>query len=162
MTTENEGCSAETGRRLREVRGELSQAAFADKAGVHKNTLGGYERGERSPDAEFLRALVMLGYNVNWVLTGEGPERIGADSLESDGETPQARYQRRISKPLDEKLLQEVLAAVGSCEAEQGVTLTTRARSKVITILYKNCVANDRPLDRRTVMEMVELAVDIK
>lgn len=61
------------GDRLKQIRGHQSQASFAKVLGVHKNTLGGYERGERHPDSELLSALISLGYNANWVLTGQGP-----------------------------------------------------------------------------------------
>lgn len=61
------------GDRLTQIRGSRSQAEFAKEIGVHKNTLGGYERGERTPDAVFLRNLMTTGYNANWVISGEGP-----------------------------------------------------------------------------------------
>lgn len=64
------------GSRLVQIRGEASQAAFAPKMGVHKNTLGHYERGTREVGADALRSLVYLGWNANWVLTGEGPETL--------------------------------------------------------------------------------------
>lgn len=42
--------------------------------GVAQNTLGRYERGERTPDAEFLLVLrTKLGVSAEWLLTGEGP-----------------------------------------------------------------------------------------
>ena len=71
------------GDRLIQIRGHRSQAAFAKQIGVHKNTLGGYERGERTPDAEFLRKLMAAGYNANWVISGEGPMRL--DGLSGEG-----------------------------------------------------------------------------
>lgn len=64
------------GSRLVEIRGDQSQAVFGPKIGVHKNTLGHYERGTREVGADALRSLVYLGWNANWVLTGEGPERL--------------------------------------------------------------------------------------
>ena len=36
--------------RLKIIRGDLTQAEFAAKLGIHKNTLGRYERGESEPD----------------------------------------------------------------------------------------------------------------
>lgn len=63
------------GERLARVRGHASQAEFAPVMGVHKNTVGTYERGEREIGAEALEALVREGWNANWLLTGEGPER---------------------------------------------------------------------------------------
>lgn len=66
----------EYGARLTFVRGDMSQAKFAAKIGVHKNTLGNYERGEREVSASALRSMVYLGWNANWLLTGEEPKRL--------------------------------------------------------------------------------------
>jgi len=41
--------------------------------GIHKNTLVNYENNDRKPDSDFYLKLMDLGYNPNWVLTGEGP-----------------------------------------------------------------------------------------
>jgi phage repressor protein C with HTH and peptisase S24 domain len=51
----------------------LPQKEFAQRLGIHKNTLARYERGERSPDAEVLLSIRALGVNPNWVLSGEDP-----------------------------------------------------------------------------------------
>ncbi|MBN8239282.1 helix-turn-helix transcriptional regulator [Marinobacter hydrocarbonoclasticus] len=60
------------GARLAEIRNGKSQGAFAEELGIHKNSLGHYERGNRVPDAAVLLKLVEMGFNANWVLTGEG------------------------------------------------------------------------------------------
>lgn len=60
------------GARLVQIRGQKSQARFANEVGINKNTLGGYERNTRSPDATLLQKLMSAGYNANWLLTGEG------------------------------------------------------------------------------------------
>lgn len=84
----------EIGRRIEEVRGTCTQAEFATQLGVHKNTIGRIERGERTPDAEFLRALYRgCGINPTWVLTGRGDkyvmqgEVLGAAMAEALGMT---------------------------------------------------------------------------
>lgn len=61
------------GKRIAQIRGNQSQAAFAKETGIHKNTLGGYERAERTPDADFIQKLMQAGYNANWVISGDGP-----------------------------------------------------------------------------------------
>jgi len=41
--------------------------------GVHANTIGNYERGDRQPDTEFLGLLrERIGADINWLITGEG------------------------------------------------------------------------------------------
>lgn len=61
------------GLRVADVRGELSQATFATRLGVHKNTVGATERGQTMPGGDFLQALHReFGISPTWVLTGEG------------------------------------------------------------------------------------------
>lgn len=65
------------GLRVIEVRGALSQAAFATTIGVHKNTVGRIERCEYTPDGEFLQALYReFGVSPTWVLTGVEPKYV--------------------------------------------------------------------------------------
>lgn len=60
--------------RLKEVRGNMRQPAFAAQLGVDKNTVGRYERGERQPEFSYLQALAReFGVNLHWLATGEGP-----------------------------------------------------------------------------------------
>lgn len=67
------------GSRLAHIRGSMSQAAFAEKLGVHKNSLGNYERENRTPDAGFLAKLIANGYDCNWLLTGIGEPELRHD-----------------------------------------------------------------------------------
>lgn len=70
------------GARLREVRGQASQADFAQRLGVARSSLVRYEAGERVPDAELLVTLWrMAGVDPLWLLTGAAPadaERAGS------------------------------------------------------------------------------------
>jgi len=67
---------SEIGKRLAQIRGRANHDAFSARLGVHKNTYGGYERGETEIGAGAIFRLVAEGWNANWLLTGEGPERI--------------------------------------------------------------------------------------
>jgi transcriptional regulator with XRE-family HTH domain len=61
------------GLRLRSIRGDLSQKEFGDRLDTSAQTIGRYERDERSPDAPFLHALLTgFGVDPRWVLTGDG------------------------------------------------------------------------------------------
>jgi len=66
------------GSRLRELRGEASQMATAQKLGVSQSAIGHYERGDQLPGAAFLLA-VSKHYNVSidWLLTGKGQMKAG-------------------------------------------------------------------------------------
>lgn len=63
----------EIAERLRESRERLglSQQAFAEHCGIAARSQRNYESGERLPDAGYLAALVALGVDVVYVLTGE-------------------------------------------------------------------------------------------
>ncbi|MDR5803432.1 helix-turn-helix transcriptional regulator [Caballeronia sp. LZ001] len=62
--------------RLKEERERLgmSQQGIADACGVSLRSQQNYEKGERSPDAEYLAALTTVGADVIYVLTGKRPE----------------------------------------------------------------------------------------
>lgn len=96
------------GSRLIKIRGEASQAQFAPKIGVHKNTLGHYERGTRELGADALRSLVYAGWNANWVLTGQEPER-----LDHVAAAPQSQNERPERVRLAVQLLREAEDAAG-------------------------------------------------
>lgn len=67
------------GERVAEIRGDLSQAAFAARLGVHKNTVSATERGITVPGGEFLQALYReFGISPTWVLTGQEPRYVRA------------------------------------------------------------------------------------
>ncbi|MBB6244823.1 helix-turn-helix domain-containing protein [Rhodanobacter sp. MP1X3] len=70
------GLKEEQGARLALIRGSESQASFAPKIRIHKNTLGNWERGEREIGAEALKHLADLGWSPLWVLTGLGEEKL--------------------------------------------------------------------------------------
>jgi len=60
-----------------------NQQAFADAIGVGKRTFIRYENGERSIPHEVLEKIARMGYNINWLLTGEG-EMLITDELRRD------------------------------------------------------------------------------
>lgn len=64
--------SESIGERIRSERLLLSfsQAAFAKKLGIHRNTQGNYESGAREPDAVYLAAASKAGVDIGYVLTG--------------------------------------------------------------------------------------------
>lgn len=60
------------GERLKEERERLgmNQTDFAALAGASKNTQYNYEKGDRSPDANYLAAAAEQGVDVLYVITG--------------------------------------------------------------------------------------------
>lgn len=64
--------SARIGQRLRNERKrlKLTQAALIQKLGISKGTAVNYEAGKCSPDAAQLAKLAVIGFDVNFVVTG--------------------------------------------------------------------------------------------
>lgn len=73
------------GERLREERVRLgfNQADFAAFAGVAKTSQFNYEKGDRSPDADYLAAVAERGVDILYVVTGER-KRQAFDSIGAD------------------------------------------------------------------------------
>lgn len=57
--------------RLERLRLGLNQSDFAALAGVTKTTQFNYEKGERSPDANYLAALKLHGVDIHFIVTGD-------------------------------------------------------------------------------------------
>lgn len=60
------------GDRLREERERmgLSQGAFGEIGGVKANAQGNYEKGDRSPGADYLASVAKVGVDVLYIITG--------------------------------------------------------------------------------------------
>jgi len=64
------------GQRLKQIRGKESRESFAKRFGVHRNTLGRWEAGERSPDFSFIVEVTKAyEFAPDWVLLGQGPKK---------------------------------------------------------------------------------------
>ena len=68
------------GERLKLIRKsmELSQARFADELSVHLRSYVSYEQGHRSIPQSVMLQLLEKGYNIHWLLTGEGDMSSGS------------------------------------------------------------------------------------
>ena len=60
--------------RIRSLRGTKKQDEFAQELGIHKNTLGRWERGQAEPDVSTAQLIcTMFGVSPYWLLAGQGP-----------------------------------------------------------------------------------------
>lgn len=93
----------ELAKRLKMVRESLgySQKEMAKAINVYPQTWRIYESGKSVPGGNVLETMARLGFNVNWILTGEGEMRRG-----EEGQSP--------SKPLalNEELLNSIIISV--------------------------------------------------
>lgn len=89
------------GDRLREERNKkgLTQADFADLAGVTKRSQSLYEGNERTPKADYLASLYDAGVDTHYILTGKRMnERLESEKL-SNAEQQAAYLDQRMKDP---------------------------------------------------------------
>ncbi len=61
-------------QRIRSLRGMKTQDDFAQELGIHKNTLGRWERGQAEPDVSTAQHIcATFGVSPYWLLAGQGP-----------------------------------------------------------------------------------------
>lgn len=84
---------ATIGERLKaeRVRLKYSQDAFGDAAGVGKHSQIRYEKGERSPDGDYLAAVATLGADVLFIVTGHRQPYLAEEDLRDTYLTPARR-----------------------------------------------------------------------
>jgi transcriptional regulator with XRE-family HTH domain len=116
------------GKRLKIVRGKITQHDFAKLLSVHPNTVARYERDERSPDAEYLEKISKeRGFNIQWITTGEGLMRKGELKKFS------------VSKI---ELINDILE---DYKKELGEKFTSEKKTEIITKLYELLIDWDEP-----------------
>lgn len=72
------------GKRIAELRGKMSQAAFSEQLGVDRKTVVRWESGERLPDGVSLLALVTeFNADLNYIFTGHSAVGMHADAGEA-------------------------------------------------------------------------------
>lgn len=76
------------GERLRAERKRLgyAQDAFGGLAGVTKQAVINYEKGERSPDGRFFAAIAAAGADVLYILTGQRSKAVTPQALLPEGD----------------------------------------------------------------------------
>jgi transcriptional regulator with XRE-family HTH domain len=89
---------------------------------VHKNTYARWEREEREIDASTLARLALRGVDANWLLTGHGSARIGAES--------------HLTR-LDAAKLALAIETVDEALAATGRTADTTVKSQLVAKVYE-------------------------
>jgi len=84
-----------TGERLTKIRKslDLTQVAFCQHLGISGRSLTRYESGERDISNDELRIISDMGFNIHWLLTGEG-------SMCRDAETDSAASAELVVRTL--------------------------------------------------------------
>lgn len=102
------------------------QTEMADVIGVHKNTYGRWERGEREMGIEALYALREQGIDLNWLITGVG--HIQGDQ----GDQPE----------FDLEALTDAYLTVDNMLKTKGFPmLSNRGKAELLVAIYKQKIA---------------------
>ncbi len=92
--------------------------------GIHKNTLGTYERGEREIGAEALARLQAAGWNIEWLLSGQGTPR-------------RAFHGKSHAVSLDPEKLLAAIETVEEGLAVTGRTATAAGKAALVAKVYE-------------------------
>ena len=138
------------GSRLKLVRGNTSQKAFASELGVHENTVSNAERRDSAPQDYLVKIAEARNVNLNWLLTGRG-------AMFVDEATSGSLLQEKLSIALVDALR----ALYGN--RYNSVPLETRARVMRAGANYLRTigVSEDAIPDTDTLVRFLKLTVDV-
>lgn len=135
------------GKRIRLVRDNTSQVDFAKQHNIAQRTLSGYEKGNRSPSADFLRSLAYkCNIDIHWVLTGDGSQYIHDRALTS-----------QTTSSLDAKKLLLTFQALDQITVQNSIGLTIEQKAQLATKLYTNLTSVDGPDILTLIQDLTEL-----
>lgn len=131
------------GARLRGERERLghTQEEFGTGGGVTRLTQSKYEKGESSPNVEYLMAIDAMGADFNYLLTGE------KHSYKS-GEDAHNEHASLASLVVEE--LEKAIKA-------KGVIFSPRKKAQLAATIYKHSRLNS-PVDKSLVSDLLNLA----
>lgn len=136
--------------RLKLIRGKLTQDDLSKLLDIHLVTYGRYERGERSPDGQFIEKICRV-FNISptWLILGEGPMRL--DEALSDS--------ARAASPasLDHELLRQIIAGVKQGLAIKNMSLPADKEAELITLLYDHYYKLKQTPDTETLERYLRL-----
>lgn len=114
----------------------LTQAEIAARSGVSLRAYNSYENGKRFPAEELLSWLAQQGYNVNWLLTGQGSMR-GEDTVPQ----PQAKT--------DPETLGRLWEGVTAVYREENQRIAPKDQARVVAELYDQLIVITDEAERR-------------
>ena len=120
-------------KRIRKIRGELTQAEFAKLFGVNQNTISRWEKGGITDLQALERIANYGGVTVQWLLRGDQPP--APELLENSPEV----YGVRPGPPLDVALLAEILTEIKKVIADQGLELSPQREARLVALIYDHC-----------------------
>ncbi|MBQ7584793.1 MAG: helix-turn-helix transcriptional regulator [Desulfovibrionaceae bacterium] len=93
------------GQRLKELRGNESQASWAEHLKLKPGTLGNYERNRNQPKFQTIEAICeKCQVNVEWLLFGTGPQYKNHPAKKLSSDQEEGSITLESSSPLDSDL----------------------------------------------------------
>ncbi len=90
----------EFSKRLKELRGALSQFSFSQTLGISQRSLSRYELGVSAPDVETLCTIcLVLNIDPKWLLFGKGPKELNVESEKAARAQDQTLSTRALVEP---------------------------------------------------------------
>lgn len=135
------------GSRMRQLRGESSQDDFATQLGVHKETIGKYERDKILPGSDVLTRLRQeWRVDINWLLTGEG--EAGARPVPSS------------AGDVDVDALAGAITAVEELLDQRRIVLVPEKKAKLAAIVYRQLIkaGAGAKIERAMLNDLLDLA----
>jgi transcriptional regulator with XRE-family HTH domain len=124
------------GARLRQIRGERTQAQFAALLGFHKNSYADWEREKAEIGAGALGRLGELGISADWVLRGEGPMRL-LDGQMGILDRQQLEAERSQPARLDLDKLRSAIEAVELALAASERSVDPTGKADLVVKVYE-------------------------
>lgn len=126
------------GKRIKEIRGSLTQSEFGKILGVKSPAISKYESG-RVPDAEILRKIAEYGgVSVDWLLKGERQE------TQTDVKTAEPVPEAYDARPrfLDKDALTHVILLARDWLRRKREKPSASVEAELISLLYEYWLTN--------------------
>jgi transcriptional regulator with XRE-family HTH domain len=146
-----------TGKRIRQIRGDLTQTEFGKLFGVKGNTVSRWEDGRLSDD-ETLKKIADYGeVTVKWLLRGDKPDILEIPetiTIESPQSGP-LLHEPYLFGGIDIKAMSQILEVVEQLLSQRRKPLKLMKKALLISLLYDEFQKTGQPLNDATLKEFL-------
>lgn len=140
--------------RIKIVRGNLSQDDFALKLGIHKSSLGRYERGDSVPGVDFAESLCFVfGISPQWFIFGTGPMHL-TEAQHAELNPPMG---------IEPDIIMDVVEVLEEYLAGRGTNLRPNVKAKVVRemclLVAEHERENAQPASPAAMMRLINTAL---
>jgi len=132
------------GQRIKLIRSHagITRDEFAERIGIHKNTLANYESGERKPDYDVtVKICQVFKVHPLWLLIGEGFQAEGdviVEGINKDGRGTERPLYYQLDQDWSKRVLRE-LNIKGKTDSWL-VKETNLSKDRIYALLYKGAI----------------------